>query len=423
MKRKIRFGFVLLLLIASCHRASREELVLIQIQDRNGLSETISDEEKLKVHSTKNFLDSQPYKKVFRLYRSEGKNRSVITTYYPNGSPWQLLEAKEMRAFGAYREWFSDGRPKIEAQVIGGTADLSLSAQETWLFDGISKVFDEKGSLIAQITYDKGALSGISSSYYPSGAIEKETPYLQDQIVGEERTFWESGRLKSTSLYQADVKEGKSFGFWPNGDPSWEEEYEQGYLVSGVYFDCNNAIVAEVKNRSGSRALFDHRRPIRIEEIRNGIPEGLVQCFDALGRLRSTHHLKNGKKHGIEIEYYLSGDPSSKPQPKLSLDWDQDMIHGNVKTWYENGQMESQREVYKNKKAGIACAWYRDGGLMLLEEYENDQLVRGQYYKKNQSSPVSSITSGNGIATLYDSEGLFQGKITYLKGKPLDPNE
>lgn len=420
MKRKIRFAFALFFLIASCQRAHREELVLMQIQDRNGLSETISDEEKLAIHGTKNFLGSQPYKKVLRLYRKEGKNRSIITTYHPNGSIWQLLEAREMRAFGAYREWFSDGTQKIEAQVIGGTADLSPGAQETWLFDGVSEVWNEKGTLIAQIAYEKGALSGISTFYYPSGSLEKETPYVQDQIDGEERTFWEKGQLKSITLYQAGCKEGKSSGFWPDGANSWEEEYEQSFLIKGAYWDAEQHLIAEVQNRAGHRALFDQRRLVRIEEIRNGVREGLIQCFNTQGELRSIFHLKNGKKQGEEIEYYPMNGP--KPQPKISLDWDQDVIHGSVKTWYANGQLESQREIYKNKKAGIACAWYRDGNLMLLEEYENDQLQRGQYYKKNQSTPVSSISGGNGIATLYDSDGLFMNKITYLKGKPVDPD-
>lgn len=409
------FGYAALLLTVSCYRAPKEELVLIQIQDRNGLSETISDEEKLAVHGTKDFLASQPYKKVLRLYRLEGKNRSVITTYHPNGSLWQLLEAKEMRAFGAYREWFSDGTQKIEAAVIGGTADLTPSAQETWLFDGVSEVWNEKGALLAQIAYDKGVLSGISAFYYPSGALEKEAPYMQDLLEGEEKTFWESGERKSIARYRAGCKEGKSVGFWPDGAPSSEEEYEGGYLLEGRYFDAAQNLVAEVKNRAGQRALFDQRRPVRIEEIRNGLAEGLVQCFDASGHLHSTYHLKNGKKQGEEIEYF----PQSA-QAKLSLDWDQDAIHGIVKTWYEHGQMESQREIYKNKKAGIACAWYRNGNLMLLEEYENDLLQRGQYFKKNQSTPVSTISTGNGIATLYDSDGLFQSKVVYLKGKPVD---
>ena len=53
---------------------------------------------------------------------------------------------------------------------------------------------------------------------------------------------------------------------------------------------------------------------------------------------------------------------------------------------------------------------------MLLEEYENDILISGKYFKKNFSTPISTITMGTGIATLYDEDGLFIKKIKYEKG-------
>ena len=58
---------------------------------------------------------------------------------------------------------------------------------------------------------------------------------------------------------------------------------------------------------------------------------------------------------------------------------------------------------------------------MMIEEYDGDRLVKGQYYKLGQKEPVSSIFNGTGTATLYDEEGVFLRKIHYLKGKILDP--
>lgn len=424
MKLKIKFRLILLsccvFFSASCQKpATEDDLVLIQIQDRNGLSETISNQEKLLQHRNTNFLASQPYKQVLRLYRKEGKNYSILTTYHPNGSIWQMLEAKEMRAFGAYREWFPNGAQKIEAHVIGGIADLTASAQETWLFDGISEVRNENGNLIARMLYDKGVLSGDSISYFPSGGIERETSYLRDRIEGEERAFWENGSLRSKTLFCEGQKKGSSLGFWPNGALSWEEEYDLNFLQRGTYWNLDHEMVSQVKDGFGFKSVFDSTYLIRQEEIRNGRTEGIVKCFDEAKQLRSIYHVKDGRKQGEEIEYYPSDKDAS--QPKLSLYWDQDAIHGTVKTWYENGQLQSQREIYKNKKAGISCAWYRDGSLMLLEEYENDQLLRGQYYRKRQTTPVSTVSSGNGIATLYDGDGIFLSKITYARGRPLDP--
>ena len=105
---------------------------------------------------------------------------------------------------------------------------------------------------------------------------------------------------------------------------------------------------------------------------------------------------------------------------KSSLYWDEDIIHGIVKTWYDNGQLESQKEITKNNKNGTSCSWYRDGSLMLIEEYENNILLKGSYYKSNHPEPISTIFDGNGIATLYNSDGTFLRKVRYQKGLPTE---
>jgi hypothetical protein len=61
-----------------------DPLVAIQIQDRNGFTETISNPERLENYYSIDFLGSQPFKKVLRVYKKDGKNHSIITTYHPN---------------------------------------------------------------------------------------------------------------------------------------------------------------------------------------------------------------------------------------------------------------------------------------------------------------------------------------------------
>jgi len=82
----------------------------------------------------------------------------------------QYLEAEEMRAHGAYREWFQNGQIKIEATVIGGTADVTPGTQQDWLFEGLSHVYDEQGRRMAQISYQKGMLEGQASIIFPQAA-------------------------------------------------------------------------------------------------------------------------------------------------------------------------------------------------------------------------------------------------------------
>ncbi len=404
-----------LCLLTGCYRPPSDELfVSIQIQDRNGLTETISAPERLANYQSLDFLGSQPYKKVLRVFKQAGKQTAKITTYHPNGLPWKYLEAQDMRAFGAYKEWHPNGQLKVESIVIGGPADLADATSRDWLFDGTAKCYDDQGRLMAQIPYEKGALHGVSVYYYTSGQIEKELPFVQNLLEGESRTFTADGKLAAKTTYKKGLKV-ESFGFWPNGNSSWVEHYENGLLQQGRYQKTEGNIVSEVQNGNGFQAVFHNETLSTLIEYREGKPEGIVKTFSPEGELLSTHHVVNEQKHGEEIFY------GKAKQPKLSISWQQDAISGLVKTWYPNGGLQSQREFSQNKKTGPSLSWYPNGQLMSVEEYEEDILTKGDYFKLKHPEPVSSVVHGNGWATLYDENGIFLRKVQYIKGKPVDP--
>lgn len=422
-----KFWF-LFLLATGCHHTmdNRESpLVSIQIQDRNGMTETISVPERLESYQGVDFLDSQPYKKILRVYKRDNRVAAKITTYHPNGGIWQYLESQDMRAFGAYKEWHPNGVLKIEATVIGGTADVVPGAQQDWLFDGLAKVWDEQGRLQAMIPYEKGVLQGHSITYFSDGQMKRETPYVNNALEGESIDYTPDGKILSKTCYRRGLKHGPSVGFWPNKENCWTEEYQDGLLLDGRYSSKQGILICEVKSGFGYQAMFKDSSLERIIEYRRGQPEGTVKVYSPNGELKSLYHIKNGRKQGEEIEYYSSQErmdgEGKEPLPKLSLPWESDMISGNVKTWYNDGKLQSQREISRNKKNGASIAWYRDGSLMLMEEYEEDRLMSGQYFKKSRKESVSTISNGNGTATLYDDMGGFLRKVQYVKGKPVDP--
>ena len=417
----------LLLVICGCYRADlpmESPLVSIQVQDRNGLTETISIPARLEEFQKLDFLSSQPYKKVLRVFRQEGKNSGIITTYHPNGLPWQYLEIQDMRAFGAYREWHPNGLLRIDATVIGGSADISPNAQRDWLFEGEARFWDEQGRLMAQIPYQKGMLEGISISYYPNGQIQKTSPYHQNRLQGEEIEFYEEGQIFSRTTYQLGIKKGESLGFWPKNIKRWAEFYQEGLLLTGIYFSPEGSILSDINEGSGFQTIFRDTSISHKIEYRRGQPEGLIQIFSQNGELKTAYRVKNSLKQGEEIEYYSQKEKEEGVQgslPKLSIPWDNQVINGIVKTWYSNGKLQSQKDYARNKKNGSSLAWYKDGALMYMEEYEEDKLTSGQYYKKNQKDPISTIFNGTGTATLYDEQGIFLRKVQYVKGRPVDP--
>ncbi len=414
----------LLLLVILCGCASRtakneNSIASLQILDRNGFSETISAEERLKNYQNIDFLSPQPYQKVLRVFHKTAKetSRSAVTTYHSNGQLWQYLEIENGRAHGLFREWHPNGKLRLEVYVIEGTADINEAAQLGWIFDGESHVWNDEGNLLAKINYTKGSLEGLALHYYPNGKIEKEIPYVKNGMHGTMNTFDEQGLTLEKIHYENGLRQGESIAYWDENALQYQENYDKGLLLEGKYYTETGNLFSEIKGGEGIQALFKNGVLSSTVEFRQGKPEGKIELFAPEGHILSSYHILEGKKQGEEKEYYPFSKP---PQVRLSLNWKEDVIQGVVKTWYENGVLESQRDFNNNKKNGLSFAWFKEGGLMLMEEYEDDLLMKGSYFKKGEKKPTSKIENGKGVATLFDNEGHSLKKIAYEKGLPLE---
>jgi antitoxin component YwqK of YwqJK toxin-antitoxin module len=421
MRKKIYYSTFFLVFLSGCvyspHQIDAGKIASMNIIDRNGMSETIHTKDRLNAYEKTNFLAPQPYQKVMRIYAKEknGDIRSCITSYHPNGLIKQYLEAVNHRACGRYHEWHPNGSMKIDAMVIGGTADINTQAEQNWLFDGVNRAWDEEGLLTAEIRYAKGELQGESVYYHPNGKKWKICPFSKSQLDGKMEVFLEDGSIFQTILYKEGKKNGLSARYWSIGKIAYQEEYADNLLLEACYYDFLGHLVASIRNGKGFRALFGKKELQQLQEYDNGQQEGCVKVFDEQKNLVSKFSVKNGEKHGEEIDYF----PSSN-QPKLLLTWHEGVLQGPVKTWYEEGQLESQREMSGNQKQGLLTAWYRNGALMLVEEYDNDRLIKGEYYRMSEKTAVSQIERGKGIATLFNPEGNFSRKIYYEDGKPAE---
>jgi antitoxin component YwqK of YwqJK toxin-antitoxin module len=397
-------------------KTENRKLVSIHIVDQNGLSETIGAKERLETYKDIDFLESQTYQKVLRVYAKDAKSNtfSLVTSYYPNGQVKQYLEAENGQARGRYLEWYQNGQKKLLCSVLGGTADLDEKSQSNWIFDGENLCWSETGALKATLPYEKGVLSGIARYFHTNGNTAEEIPYVQGHIEGEKKEWDEEGDLIATTLYFKGEKHGSSLGYWNPTLIAWQEEWEEGQLKTGLYKDAQGVVVSLVEKGTGKRVIFDEAGPVEIHEYTEGRPEGEILLLDEQRRVVQKIHVKNGVKHGQELYYH-----SDYVTPKLSIDWYEGNIHGYVRTWYDDGSLESQREMSRNCKQGHLSAWYSTGELMFIEEYEKDQLVRGEYLKKGEKIPVSRVIEGTGVATFFDKEGTFLRRVEYQKGKPV----
>lgn len=396
-------------------------LTSINIIDRNGFSETISNSERLNQYKQVDFLKNQPYQKVLRIFSRDslGNIRAYITSYYPNGQPKQYLEIVNNRAYGAYLEWHPNGVKKLQVFIMGGVADLDEAAAKSWLFNGQSLAWNDQGRLIADIPYCNGELEGTATYYHSNGNVWKLVPTRQGKQEGTLSIYLENGVLLQTTDYTTGIKNGPSIRYWNENQVASEECYRMGMLYSGRYYSCSGEFISDIEEGTGYRAIFSKDGISELQEFQNGIQEGEVKVFDNLGVLASLHHVKNGLKHGEEIEYYEPSHVDDDLAPRISINWFEGKVQGIVKSWYQNGTLESQREMSNNQKNGLLSAWYEDAGVMMIEEYDHNKLVKGEYYCPGEKIPVSLVSNGRGIATLFDSQGHLLRKVTYYNGRPV----
>lgn len=416
------FAFVLFLLFANgcSHTVQETVLTSINIIDRNGLSETTSNKDRLALYKNVDFLTNQPYQKVLRVFSrdQQGNIRAYITSYHPNGHPKQYLEVINNRAFGIYREWHSNGFMKLEANIIGGEADINTASERSWLFDGCSLAWDENGYLVAEIPYSNGDLEGVSKYYHNNGSIWKLVSFHNGKMEGISETYLENGTLLQTSEFVNGEKNGPSKRYWENGTVSSDEIFCQGKLITGRYYTLCGDLASSVDNGKGHRLLFSKSEISEMHEYHHGVVLGEIKMYHDNGTIARIYHVKDGLKHGTEIDYYDLQDGKGVLTPKLSLNWVNGKVQGISKTWYPNGKQESQREMNNNEKNGLLTAWYSDGSVMLIEEYEKDKLMKGEYYLRGEKLPVSEVKNGKGTATIFNSEGDLVRKIQYNSGKP-----
>lgn len=427
LKRTFAYS-ILLLIISGCTPKTQwhesdpppPTLVSINIIDRNGLSETINNAERLEQYASVDFLQPQPYQKVLRVYNRDfqGNIPSCITSYHANGFPSQYLEVVNSRACGAYKEWHQNGVQKIEATVIGGSADIASGTEKTWLFNGCSQVWDENGKLIASIPYTAGDLEGISIYYHSNGNAWKLVPYHKNKIDGMMEVYHENGTLLERCNYQSGLKEGESLRYWSEELLAAQEVYSDSYLASGRYYNPSGECIAQIDHGQGTRVIFSKESVAEFHEYHNGVLDGEVKVLDKYGRAIRIYHMKNNVKQGEEICFYDAPKFQKELYPKISINWYDGKMQGSVKTWYGNGQQESQKEMNNNKKHGLSTIWYDDGSLMIIEEYNQNKLFKGEYFPKGEKISISEVYEGQGIATIFAPDGTFQRKVAYLNGKP-----
>jgi antitoxin component YwqK of YwqJK toxin-antitoxin module len=421
--RSLLVGTVLLVLSLGCVRVRDEPLqtlTTVVLQDRNGFSETISQPDRLDRLRTQDFTSNQPYQKVIRVYerQPDGSIPSVLTTYYSNGQLHHLLEVVSGRAYGCYQQYYPNGVLRMEAFVVGGVADLTEEAIATWKFDGEARVWTDNGSLLSVIPYRQGELNGLEILYHPSGEPRRETPYRRNQIHGVVRERNAMGLITLESAYV----EGRPHGLFTqrsdHGVALAEERWQEGLLIEGSYHLPLPQLPGDeqlsVKGGAGWRPAREEQGSWKISQVQGGALEGRVLIVNEMGRLLKCWQERGGQKEGVEEFFDVNAGT-----PRLQVTWSEGSLNGPARSYYPSGELESSWEMVNNQRHGKMISRYPKGEVMLMEEYEHEKLMKGEYYGLGDPMPMSRVTQGNGTATLFQPDGRTLRSILVRDGHPV----
>ncbi len=374
--------FVVLILAGCASRApERPCLTSIHLVDSNGMMQNVGSPDRLKRFAAVDFSKPQGYSRVLRVFRTEsnGATPSILTSYWPSGTIKQWLDIVSNRACGRYMEWYENGQCKISARVISGTPDFSEAAVASWFFDGPAEAFDSSGQKTAHMEYCRGKLNGIVRRWNSKGLLIEEESFAMGRRCGHAKRILDNGSVFA------------------------DEVFEDDRLVEGIYPG------AQVMKGTGW-CLRPVEGGVLWQEVQNGLLDGQVRELRGEELVHSyTQH--NDQKQGLEIFY-------EKEQPILEIPYVDGVIQGEVKTRYPDGTLESIREMSNNQKEGQLRCWYRNGQIMMVEQYKEGRLQSGEYYALGSLTPQARVAQGRGDALVFDGEGKLQRRVTYIDGLP-----
>lgn len=317
--------------------------------------------------------------------------------YYPNGKP-KNKETKEYRI-----EYGPNHQIRRE------------SRGERARGNDVRKFYTGDGRLLIEAPFKNNRLEGTVKIYAADGRLEEERPYapVLNRIV---KTNDGEKTVKMSVLHGV----GKLYG--ANQKVIASTDYDKGAVKKITHFDTDGKELPSIVNNdiktfddqtcrlkdgkpfTGALIVNAVEPQVQFFEVpcRGGVIDGTVRVYlgsyGAYGRIYDNIPYKNGKKDGIAYVYAYSDLLLSGEVP-----YKNDKVDGMVREYFQSGELLYETPYKDNQIDGVRKVYgsaYAD---------PTGDVLRGEFpYTKGQL---------NGVATLYNTLGDVQKKITYLFGK------
>lgn len=303
------------------------------------------------------------------------------------GEPSEYDESGEMPAETApvegeneaeiIRERFPSGSIHIEREV-------TQDADGNYINHGSWKMFDERGTIVAEGHFANGERDGTWNRWYRGNEADLfgKLPYQQFAAPFVSQASFENGKLQGRwGIYDSKQRkisewhfaegnrEGRSTWYYANGRKMREIDYHNGE-IHGEHNEWNADGHQTVKDayRDGRKLAtkIDHfpNKQKKTEGMYLHARE-VVQTPDDWWTAKIATYVRQGKdeKHGQWISWYQSG------QKQMHGEYRNDLQVGKFQWWYENGQIALQGSYDNGKQVGKWTWWHQNGQKSTQGEY------------------------------------------------------
>jgi antitoxin component YwqK of YwqJK toxin-antitoxin module len=273
------------------------------------------------------------------------------------------------------RERFNDGSIHIERQT-------TLDREGNYVNHGTWKMFAQGGDVVAEGHYHFGRRVGLWTRWH----AKKDSPLFNEAPFKE---------FKAPFMSQVNYTDGRMDGEW-------------------IIMDANDRKVSQISLKDGERhgiaiIWMPNGTTFRQATYENGVPVGELLEINKTGKVERTATYTEGRRVINKIDYYSDSQkqkkseilylgPATKQVTKdkfwnaqlAKFDGDgKNLRHGVAKTWFSNGQIESEGTYQYGKKSGTFTFWYENGQVAATGEYRDDK-PEGQWVWWHQNGQRSA---------------------------------
>jgi antitoxin component YwqK of YwqJK toxin-antitoxin module len=311
------------------------------------------------------------------------------------------------------RERYPNRSVKVEREV-------TQDAQGNYINHGSWKMWDERGTLVAEGRFKNGERDGVWNRWYRGNEADLLTkipyqqftaPFISQGVfkygkLDGKWTIYDSKQRKISEWEFADgERHGKSTWWFANGRKMRDIDFDKGE-INGEFIEWN------AEGKETAKSTYQHGRKLAAKtEYHKGNSkhkesEGLylhakeiVQTPDDWWDAKIAVYTKQGKdeKHGPWVSWYPSG------HKHIQGEYKNDLQVGKFTWWYENGQIALEG-TYENGKQVGPWVWWHQNGLKATQGEYAEGSPTGQWRWWDSNGRV------NETADLSHSEGKVVDK-------------